>query len=561
MSDLTDLIVIGGGLSGLISAYHVANTGAKVIVIESSPRLGGRLYTGDLEGNSVEMGAEWFSSSQHSHLLEELHKKSFEYSIKTRGLNSTDKSYWYMGRNKVFEQQQFLNNQIFPNVEYQRAIRILEFDVDKIVLSQGMSQPELTEFDIPFIEYIENRLQLTDEIIKDFILIQTFYFSGSEPSLQSAIGILYILRGLAGFEGSVSALLTSFSFNILKDQYMSSFITSLADDLVRLGVQILLNQCIVSIELVYNEIINYKYPNYDYPPRRNPDSIIRVKNSQGLISTTKSVIMAIPLKVLPKIKFNPPLPDSMITASYRCDISEHMKAYASCEGVSSKTDAVASWKYAGKEVRKIDNNYNNNNIDEIGRVTDKSIMSIIGLRCDLAASGHLEKSMQKLFPTLTVLNNDNRNNSNIKDSQNEKNEVKEMYHNFGFGLLYHDFLSDRNIRSSWFALRHGTSELHYRACNDAIQPWQSNESLTIIGADVSLLWPGWMEGAVYTAKRAAERIIIYLFPPKVKRNFVKLCENKSDNNNLTGHNHNIYDEDDTIYILNDDNTLRSNVSW
>ena len=39
------IVVIGGGLSGLSSAVHLVNNNFKVILIEGSPKLGGRAYS------------------------------------------------------------------------------------------------------------------------------------------------------------------------------------------------------------------------------------------------------------------------------------------------------------------------------------------------------------------------------------------------------------------------------------------------------------------------------------------------------------------------------------
>lgn len=55
-----DVVVLGAGLSGLNTAYILADHGAKVIVLEAGDRVGGRCYTPDLpglEGYGIEFGA------------------------------------------------------------------------------------------------------------------------------------------------------------------------------------------------------------------------------------------------------------------------------------------------------------------------------------------------------------------------------------------------------------------------------------------------------------------------------------------------------------------------
>jgi oxygen-dependent protoporphyrinogen oxidase len=55
-----DLIVIGGGLTGLTVAFRRSRAGARVVVLESSQRLGGQLHTERVGGFVVEHGAEGF---------------------------------------------------------------------------------------------------------------------------------------------------------------------------------------------------------------------------------------------------------------------------------------------------------------------------------------------------------------------------------------------------------------------------------------------------------------------------------------------------------------------
>ncbi|KDQ06240.1 hypothetical protein BOTBODRAFT_141203 [Botryobasidium botryosum FD-172 SS1] len=55
------VIVVGGGISGLAAARHIAMEGYKVIVIEARDRLGGRVHTHkyDTDGNMVDLGASF----------------------------------------------------------------------------------------------------------------------------------------------------------------------------------------------------------------------------------------------------------------------------------------------------------------------------------------------------------------------------------------------------------------------------------------------------------------------------------------------------------------------
>lgn len=79
------VIIIGAGLSGLLTAYHLKNAGISFKVLEAQDRIGGRIHT--VKGASdtpLEMGATWFQQ-QHQlliQLLEELDLPYFEQYMK-----------------------------------------------------------------------------------------------------------------------------------------------------------------------------------------------------------------------------------------------------------------------------------------------------------------------------------------------------------------------------------------------------------------------------------------------------------------------------------------------
>jgi oxygen-dependent protoporphyrinogen oxidase len=63
---VVDLIVIGGGLTGLTVALRRAQAGGRVVVLESSARFGGQLHTARAGGFVVEQGAEGFVAASEA---------------------------------------------------------------------------------------------------------------------------------------------------------------------------------------------------------------------------------------------------------------------------------------------------------------------------------------------------------------------------------------------------------------------------------------------------------------------------------------------------------------
>lgn len=76
-----DVIIIGAGLSGLLTANRLKKKGYSVLVIEGKEQIGGRIHTIESKnGTLMEMGATWYNNQhvQLTKLLQELNLKSFE---------------------------------------------------------------------------------------------------------------------------------------------------------------------------------------------------------------------------------------------------------------------------------------------------------------------------------------------------------------------------------------------------------------------------------------------------------------------------------------------------
>ncbi|MET9882822.1 protoporphyrinogen oxidase [Streptomyces sp. NPDC006430] len=52
------VVVIGGGIAGLAAAHRLLADGLRVTLLEAGPRLGGKLFAGELAGAPVDLGAE-----------------------------------------------------------------------------------------------------------------------------------------------------------------------------------------------------------------------------------------------------------------------------------------------------------------------------------------------------------------------------------------------------------------------------------------------------------------------------------------------------------------------
>jgi oxygen-dependent protoporphyrinogen oxidase len=57
---------VGGGLAGLVAAWEIARRGARVVLLESSRRLGGQIFTQRERGFVIEHGGEGYSSASRA---------------------------------------------------------------------------------------------------------------------------------------------------------------------------------------------------------------------------------------------------------------------------------------------------------------------------------------------------------------------------------------------------------------------------------------------------------------------------------------------------------------
>lgn len=59
MTSATDVLVIGGGVSGLTAARQLTSAGVHVTLLEARDRLGGRVWTHQTQDYPVDLGAEF----------------------------------------------------------------------------------------------------------------------------------------------------------------------------------------------------------------------------------------------------------------------------------------------------------------------------------------------------------------------------------------------------------------------------------------------------------------------------------------------------------------------
>lgn len=87
-----DVVVVGGGIAGLVTARELGRSGLRVVVLEARDRLGGRTWTDHRLGRDLEMGGTWMHWVQ-PHVWAEITRYGLEV---TRGPRP-EEAYWLAG--------------------------------------------------------------------------------------------------------------------------------------------------------------------------------------------------------------------------------------------------------------------------------------------------------------------------------------------------------------------------------------------------------------------------------------------------------------------------------
>jgi monoamine oxidase len=66
MSTDWDVVIIGGGAAGIGAAHHLVTSELTTLVLEASPRIGGRAHTVNVAGHALDLGCGWLHSADRN---------------------------------------------------------------------------------------------------------------------------------------------------------------------------------------------------------------------------------------------------------------------------------------------------------------------------------------------------------------------------------------------------------------------------------------------------------------------------------------------------------------
>jgi putrescine oxidase len=216
----TDVVIIGAGATGLTAATDLVKQGHSVVVLEARERVGGRLWTNDIEGQMFEIGGQWVSPDQTA-LLATLDELGLPTYSRFRDGESV-----YVGRDG---QAKRFTGDIFPaspttESEIERLIGVLDGLVAEVDPEAPWTHPRAAELDhVSFRAWLEE--QSDDEEARDnialfiadamltkpahsFSTLQALLMAASAGSFSNLVDADFILdkRVVGGLQGVPLAL-------------------------------------------------------------------------------------------------------------------------------------------------------------------------------------------------------------------------------------------------------------------------------------------------------------------------------------------------------------------
>ena len=346
-----DVIVIGGGLCGLVTARNSARKGLSVLVFEARDRVGGRCWTREFPGSDglkVEMGGEWLDMEVHVGLKEECEY----YGIPL--VRPEHKSAWHFhfpGR-KVVSRCQVPSTEL---KDYERVTKLLNEDLSRVLFKSGYDLEDVEYFDVSFQEYLEKRLRCpAATFMHDYLLAEAFRVSGTDCELFSALNILHDLAGFGDLEERCNTHprtgepFKKKDFARLGAGGTTALCEALAAEIRSLGGEICLSAPIASVvceETAKEAPLRWcaMCAVYTYPFCSLHGPRVVVVNGLGVSFRARACVVAVPLNCLPCIKFTPLLPDCLAHAAEVCNVGDTVKTWAMASEVGWDVDEVLSW--------------------------------------------------------------------------------------------------------------------------------------------------------------------------------------------------------------------------
>ncbi|GAB3254990.1 flavin monoamine oxidase family protein [Arthrobacter pigmenti] len=272
-----DVVIIGAGASGLTAAHELRKAGHSVAVLEARDRVGGRLWTDNIDGAMLELGGQWVSPDQDA-LIGMLDELGLETYSRYRDGDSI-----YV--DEAGEKTRFTGD-IFPvAAETAGIMESLISRLDALAAAVGAEEPwkhpDAAELDrISFSGWLEQ--QTDDRIARDNIAMFVAGAMLTKPA--HAFSLLQAVL-MAASAGSFSNLVDA---DFILDKRVVGGLQQVPLQLAeRLGDDVHLSTPVRTL-------------------RWDDDGVTAA--ADGVTVRAKHAVMAVPPNLISRVNFDPPLP-------------------------------------------------------------------------------------------------------------------------------------------------------------------------------------------------------------------------------------------------------------
>lgn len=191
---MTDVVVVGAGLSGLVAARRLEEAGVDVRVLEARDRVGGRTYTRSLDGHDFDFGAQWIGPDQHR-----MHALVTELGVETFEQHDAGATQLRVAGDVREFRSELRALPPLASLEFEYAVWKLERLCRRVPLSNPASADRSREWDATTVATWRDRQFRTEAASRTFDLAVRAIFT-AEPDELSFLFFLFYLHAGGGFE-------------------------------------------------------------------------------------------------------------------------------------------------------------------------------------------------------------------------------------------------------------------------------------------------------------------------------------------------------------------------
>lgn len=188
------MVVVGAGLAGLSAARHLHRRDVDVRVLEARDRVGGRTLSRSIDGETLDLGAQWIGPGQHRvrDLVAELGIETFDQYLEGA---STFRAGGQTGRHEDVVRALPLSAQL--------TLLVMQWRIDslsaRVPLDAPYEAPEAREWDATTVATWRDRYCHTTAAREAFDAVFRAVFA-AEPREVSLLFFLFYVRAAGGFD-------------------------------------------------------------------------------------------------------------------------------------------------------------------------------------------------------------------------------------------------------------------------------------------------------------------------------------------------------------------------